>query len=89
MELLASYRFLLDCDTTEPANVLVTPLEAVLRKACDALGSTAAPVCLPVPACDKTDPASVLWVLDALPLCKVFPASDATGDVVFFVLLAI
>lgn len=81
-------RFRLDCDTTEAASFWVVGLELLLS-AFDALASMPEPVCRPVPVWDNADAASCFCTCDALELCKVFPASDATEFEVCFVLVAI
>ena len=82
------YRRRLDCDTTLPANVLVTGAELGLSKARDARPSVWAPVWAELPAWRSAEPANDFWTVldDELP--NALPATEATwGDVCLLFLL--
>lgn len=82
-------RFRFDCETTEPANVLVVEDERGLSSAAEALLSVFAPVCADEPAWRKADAATVRWIALEDGLCRVLPAKEATLEEVCLVFEAI
>src|SRR5450756_2086523 len=59
-----NYRDFTDCDTTEPANALVSSEYFSLRRTFEALSSISTPVCLPSSRCARTEPARRLAIFD-------------------------
>lgn len=83
-----TYRRRLDCDTTLPANVLVTGAELGLSKARDARFSVWAPVWAELPAWRSAEPASDFWTALDDDLPNALPATEATwGEVCLLFLL--
>lgn len=66
----------------------MTPATPV-RSAFDAVASTAAPVCLADPACERAEPATVLAIFEAPGFLKVLLANDAIEGEVFLELFGI
>lgn len=73
---LSFYLSLLDCDSTEPAKLLVSALYLALLRTCAAVASIAVPVCLLGSDCESTEPASFFWIPDEFLLASVFAACE-------------